>query len=183
MVWTWSIWLRIGTSGGPLWTRQWTFGFHKIPGSSWVAAQLAASQDGLSSTVFYNGTPLSSYILATWRWKRYVSPKRRQTTTRPLGVTFQRTVIPWYLKTLVFRFFVIPSIKAIIQSLFRIRHRWVGEVSNANVCIFVPGRTDQTIKQRLVWGRNTHDCLEDCAVEPSHSSPIEWQAITKFNVR
>jgi hypothetical protein len=32
-----------------LWTRQWTFRFHKILGSSWVAAQLAASQEGLSS--------------------------------------------------------------------------------------------------------------------------------------
>jgi hypothetical protein len=49
MVWTGSIWHRIGTSGGPLWTRWWTFGFHKMLGSSWVAAQLAASQEGLSS--------------------------------------------------------------------------------------------------------------------------------------
>jgi hypothetical protein len=49
MVWTELISLRIGTSGGLLWTRQWTFGFHKILGSSWVAAQLAASQEGLSS--------------------------------------------------------------------------------------------------------------------------------------
>jgi hypothetical protein len=22
-------WLRIGSNGGPLWTRWWTFGFHK----------------------------------------------------------------------------------------------------------------------------------------------------------
>jgi hypothetical protein len=49
MVWTGSIWLRIGTSGGLLWTRWWTFGFHKMVGSYWVAAQLAASQEGLSS--------------------------------------------------------------------------------------------------------------------------------------
>jgi hypothetical protein len=49
MVWIGSIWLRIGTSGGLLWTRLWTFGFHKTLGSSWVAAQLAASQEGLSS--------------------------------------------------------------------------------------------------------------------------------------
>jgi hypothetical protein len=48
-VWIGFIWLRIGTSGGLLWTRQWTFGFHKTLGSSWVAAQLAASQEGLSS--------------------------------------------------------------------------------------------------------------------------------------
>jgi hypothetical protein len=49
MVWTGSIWLRIGTSGGLLWTRWWTFGFHRMLGSSWVAAQLAASQEGLRS--------------------------------------------------------------------------------------------------------------------------------------
>jgi hypothetical protein len=41
--------LRIGTSGGLLWIRLWAFGFHKMLGSSWVAAQLAASQEGLSS--------------------------------------------------------------------------------------------------------------------------------------
>jgi hypothetical protein len=39
----------IGTSGGLLWTRWWTFGFHKILGSCWVAAHLAASQEVLSS--------------------------------------------------------------------------------------------------------------------------------------
>jgi hypothetical protein len=49
MVWTGSMWLRIGTSGGLLWTWWWTFGFLKMLGSSWVAAQLAASQEGLSS--------------------------------------------------------------------------------------------------------------------------------------
>jgi hypothetical protein len=43
------IWLRIGTSGGLLWTRLWTFGFRKILRNSWVAAQLAASQEGRSS--------------------------------------------------------------------------------------------------------------------------------------
>jgi hypothetical protein len=46
VVWAGSVWLRVGTSGGLLWTRWWTFGFHKILGSSWVPAQLAASQKG-----------------------------------------------------------------------------------------------------------------------------------------
>jgi hypothetical protein len=41
--------LRIGTSGGLLWKRQWTFGLHKVLGSSWVAVHLSASQQGLSS--------------------------------------------------------------------------------------------------------------------------------------
>jgi hypothetical protein len=43
------IWLWIETSGGLLWTLKWSFGFHKMLGSSWVAAQLATSQEGLSS--------------------------------------------------------------------------------------------------------------------------------------
>jgi hypothetical protein len=43
------IWLRIGNRGGLLWTRCWTFGFHKMLESSREAAQLAASQEGLSS--------------------------------------------------------------------------------------------------------------------------------------
>jgi hypothetical protein len=38
----------IGTSGGLLWTRQWTFGFHTMLGNSWVAEQLAVSQEGFS---------------------------------------------------------------------------------------------------------------------------------------
>jgi hypothetical protein len=50
VVWTGLIWLRIWTSGGPLWTQYWTFGFYKILGNSWVTAQLAVSQKGLSST-------------------------------------------------------------------------------------------------------------------------------------
>jgi hypothetical protein len=29
-IWTGLIWLRIGTSGGHLWTRLWTFRFHKL---------------------------------------------------------------------------------------------------------------------------------------------------------
>jgi hypothetical protein len=46
-----SIWLRIGIGGGLMSTRWWTSGFHKMLGSSWVAAKLAASQEGLSSMV------------------------------------------------------------------------------------------------------------------------------------
>ena len=34
----WS-WLRIGTGGGRLWVRWWTFGFHKMRGISWLAAK------------------------------------------------------------------------------------------------------------------------------------------------
>jgi hypothetical protein len=49
MEWIGLEWLRIGTSGRLLWTRYWTFGFHKMLGSSWGAAQLIAPQEGLSS--------------------------------------------------------------------------------------------------------------------------------------
>jgi hypothetical protein len=49
VVWIGLILLRIGTNGGLLWTRYWTFGFRKMLESSWVAAKLAAPQEGLSS--------------------------------------------------------------------------------------------------------------------------------------
>jgi hypothetical protein len=48
-VWTGSSWLRIGNSRWLLWTRWWTFRFCKILESSLAAAQLAGSQEGLSS--------------------------------------------------------------------------------------------------------------------------------------
>jgi len=34
--WTGCIWVRIGTSGGPLWTWLWTFGFYNMRGISWL---------------------------------------------------------------------------------------------------------------------------------------------------
>jgi hypothetical protein len=37
------------TSGGLSWTRQWTFGFHKMLGNSWAAERLLVSQEGLRS--------------------------------------------------------------------------------------------------------------------------------------
>jgi hypothetical protein len=49
IVWIGLIWLKIRTSGGLLWIRYWTFGFHEMLGSSWVAAQLMTPQEGLSS--------------------------------------------------------------------------------------------------------------------------------------
>jgi hypothetical protein len=49
MVCTRFIWFVIGTNGGLLWTRKWTFEWHEILGNSWVAARLAASQEGFSS--------------------------------------------------------------------------------------------------------------------------------------
>jgi hypothetical protein len=43
--WTGSSWLRIGTGGGHLWTWQWTFGFHKMRGISWLAENRLVSQE------------------------------------------------------------------------------------------------------------------------------------------
>jgi len=46
-VWTDSGWLRIGTGGGHLRMRKWTFGFHKKRGIPWLAEKLLSSQEGL----------------------------------------------------------------------------------------------------------------------------------------
>jgi hypothetical protein len=35
--WTGSFWLRLGTGGGQLWMRWWSFGFHKKRRICWVA--------------------------------------------------------------------------------------------------------------------------------------------------
>jgi hypothetical protein len=48
-MWTGFIWLRIGTSGGILWTRWWKFGLHKRRGISWLAKWLLVSLEGLCS--------------------------------------------------------------------------------------------------------------------------------------
>jgi hypothetical protein len=46
-MWIGFIWIRIGTDDVLLWTRQWTFGFHKMRGISWLAVQeWAATQFG-----------------------------------------------------------------------------------------------------------------------------------------
>jgi hypothetical protein len=76
--WTGLDWLRIGTSAG-----LWTFRFHKMPWSSWVTAQLTASQLGLSSmeSVYVNtwatgsnsGTPSTNH--------RHMLNANRHTTT------------------------------------------------------------------------------------------------------
>jgi hypothetical protein len=43
-VWTGLIWLRIGTSGGLLWRRWWTLGFHKIRGIFWLTEEQLPSK-------------------------------------------------------------------------------------------------------------------------------------------
>jgi hypothetical protein len=53
--------LAQNTSGWLLWARLWTFVFHKMLGNSWVAAQLAASEERLSSVKLVK--MLGTYIL------------------------------------------------------------------------------------------------------------------------
>jgi hypothetical protein len=48
------IWLWIGSSGALLWTRRWTFGFHKRWMNFWLAERLSASQEGLYSINIVN---------------------------------------------------------------------------------------------------------------------------------
>jgi hypothetical protein len=45
----WIHWLSIGTGSGLLWTRWWTFMFHKRRGICWLAERLLAFEDRLHS--------------------------------------------------------------------------------------------------------------------------------------
>jgi hypothetical protein len=98
-----SIWLRIGTGGRLMWTRWWTSGFHKMQGSSRVAAQLAASQEGLSSMSEW-GVGIQVYLMSdrsgqqivilttTWWWRRIQWPRGlRHEPSSPV-----RTLGPWF---------------------------------------------------------------------------------------
>jgi hypothetical protein len=58
--WTVFIWIRIEISGGLLGTQQLSFGFHNILGTSRVAAELVASQEGFDSIVV-----VSYYLMIT----------------------------------------------------------------------------------------------------------------------
>jgi hypothetical protein len=51
-------WFRIGTGGGYLWLREWTFGFHKMRGIFWLAENRLASQEGLCSMEWVSFKPL-----------------------------------------------------------------------------------------------------------------------------
>jgi hypothetical protein len=53
-LWSGFIWPRIGSRGELLWTRWWTFAFHKRRGISWLAEWLLASQEGPCFTEFVN---------------------------------------------------------------------------------------------------------------------------------
>jgi hypothetical protein len=90
MVWTVS---DSGTSGGLLWTRWWTFGFHKMMGSSWVAAQLAASQEGLSSVSMYDivtcrGDYTRCFGLDDWNYRHLIRSQLGTTGNTALSLIY-----------------------------------------------------------------------------------------------
>jgi len=41
-------WIAVA-GGRHLWMRQWTFRFHKVRGSSWLAEEMSAAQEGFCS--------------------------------------------------------------------------------------------------------------------------------------
>jgi hypothetical protein len=72
---TGSIWLRIGTGGGLLWIRWWTFGLDVL-----------ASQDGLCATELVSQFQLTWYYALKclgigWQWVSYGSVSYSDTTT------------------------------------------------------------------------------------------------------
>ena len=52
--WSEFFWFRIGTDGGLLWTRYWTFDSYNVTGNSWLAEKLLASQEELCCLVLNN---------------------------------------------------------------------------------------------------------------------------------
>ena len=59
---TGSSWLRIGTGGGHLWMLEWTFGFRKMRGISWLSENRIASQEGLYSNAGIRKGSCGSFI-------------------------------------------------------------------------------------------------------------------------
>jgi hypothetical protein len=60
----------IHLNGGLLWMQQWTFGFHKTRGISWLADDLLASQEALCSMelVSPRGRPFSGSVFTPAEW-------------------------------------------------------------------------------------------------------------------
>ena len=62
-----SSWLRIGTGGGNLWMRKWTFGFPEMREISWLAENQLASQEELCSMEKVS----NKYCLFLWQQLDY----------------------------------------------------------------------------------------------------------------
>jgi hypothetical protein len=64
------IWLRIRTSGGLSWVREWTLGFYKVLGVSWVVEVLLASNVTLCSVEL-----ISVSLTLMWKYRLCVGLK------------------------------------------------------------------------------------------------------------
>ena len=73
--WTGLLWLRVVTGRGLLWVRWWTFGFRKMLGISWLAANQLASQEGLCSMKLVNYLVgyTNMFRLRSCLWRRAAS--------------------------------------------------------------------------------------------------------------
>jgi hypothetical protein len=96
MVWTGLVWFRIGTSRGLLRTRIWTFGFHKILGKSWVAAQLAVSKERLSPM------KLVRQFIQSFAWREWENHENPETGELCLGRDSNKALLEYKLKVLLF---------------------------------------------------------------------------------
>jgi hypothetical protein len=93
VVWTGLMELRIKTSGGLLWTWQWTFGFHEFLGNSLVAEWLAASKEGISYMESVN--TLQQKIIKCHESRMYGSTKLKQGMFLCLCATPWRYMVKW----------------------------------------------------------------------------------------
>jgi hypothetical protein len=87
--------LRIGTDGGLLWMRQWTFGFHKMREISWLAEELLASQNGLCSMELISA--YDTHWTCTDHVYRTLWCHTGSCTALQLGVTARTAAIPTVL--------------------------------------------------------------------------------------
>jgi hypothetical protein len=63
------VWLRIGNSGRLLWTRQWTFGFHKRRTFSCLAERLIASEEPCFMDLLrQNPKPNKIVLMSAIKW-------------------------------------------------------------------------------------------------------------------
>jgi hypothetical protein len=95
MVWSGSNWLRKRTSGGLMWTRWWTFGFLKIAGISWMAAQLAASQE-VNHSSFISYGKNSFGIRPVW-YKSKDLERNKNVYRGTTGIGNENIYLSWYI--------------------------------------------------------------------------------------
>jgi hypothetical protein len=94
VIWVAFIWFRKRTGEGLLWTRQWTFGFHKMLRNSSVAEWLAASQEGLGSMelVYKIFRPVANFV-PRYSWDGLTLTSFLQPYHLSTSVTFLATCV------------------------------------------------------------------------------------------